>query len=393
MAIDKYQNDKSYQCIDLDSIVVSVTGQCNIYCSYCQNRPAMERFKTNIIPDRLLFKIFSELAESFSAKRITITYTGGEPLLAGKEFYSEVLKAQTKYFPKDTEILNIIQTNGTLIDASWAAFFKENSIFVSLSIDGPEDIQNIHRPYMNGKGTFIDVMRAIELLRTNGNHYGLICVVSEISAIHAARIVEFLLSLEPDIIAFLPCVQFGPVLKPATFGDFNMLAFDAWIDPRINPKSIPIRTFRDIWLKVAGIPTETECGFVGRCPSHPNIDVEGNVRICDQFLGVHEGILGNINEHSLIEIFNNEKTTDILRYSNDIPSECRRCRYLSLCGGGCVFSRVSNNGMEYFCIGRKRMFEHIIETYSRMLGVDWNPISIKITNGGETDGHSKKVGN
>ncbi len=357
----------------LHSVVLSVTSRCNISCSYCQNHPFMQQCRDQFMPEKVLFEVFSQLAAFDHGDDIFFTYSGGEPLLAGKSYFNKIIKMQREHFGSKTKVINIIQTNGTLLDDSWISLLKDNEIFVSISVDGPEDIHNSQRPYKDGEQTFADVMRAISILKSNGIHYGVLGVITEASAKHSQEIVEFLLSLEPEIIAFLPCVQYGPVLQPDTFGEFNISAFDAWIDPLINPRAIPIRTFRDIWLRMSGFPVEGECMLTGLCPSHPNINTDGSVWVCDQLLGEPQAQLGNVNHESLDQIFRNETTLRFLKYSIDIPLECKQCEFISLCGGGCLFSRLNNNGMEYYCNARKRLFRHIINRVQGMLGNEWSP--------------------
>ncbi|WP_262302982.1 hypothetical protein [Neobacillus niacini] len=59
---------------------------------------------------------------------VPFAWQGGEPLLAGIDFFKKVVHFQAKYAPNHTIIGNAIQTNGTLIDQEWANSLK-NIIF------------------------------------------------------------------------------------------------------------------------------------------------------------------------------------------------------------------------------------------------------------------------
>jgi uncharacterized protein len=61
-----------------------------------------------------------------------------------------------------------IQTNGTLLDSEWAAFFKEHDFLVGISIDGPRDMHDAYRVNKGGKGPFEQVMRGLALLQEHG---------------------------------------------------------------------------------------------------------------------------------------------------------------------------------------------------------------------------------
>ena len=44
------------------------------------------------------------------------------------------------------------QTNGTLLDDAWAAFFAEHGFLVGLSIDDPPEVHDTYRVDKGGKG-------------------------------------------------------------------------------------------------------------------------------------------------------------------------------------------------------------------------------------------------
>ena len=60
---------------------------------------------------------------------VSFAFQGGEPTLAGLEFFERVIRYQEQYLKesgkKDLHIHNAIQTNGFLIDEKWAAFFTD----------------------------------------------------------------------------------------------------------------------------------------------------------------------------------------------------------------------------------------------------------------------------
>ena len=54
----------------------------------------------------------------------SFAFQGGEPTLAGLDFYRQVVVLQKQYAKPGVEIRNAIQTNGYTIDEEWAAFFS-----------------------------------------------------------------------------------------------------------------------------------------------------------------------------------------------------------------------------------------------------------------------------
>ena len=102
-----------------------------------------------------------------------------EPLLAGLDFFRRAVRFQ-RHYAGGKRIVNTLQTNGTLITAEWAAFFRHNNFLVGLSLDGPEVIHDRFR---------MDRDEAIRHLYGN--------VVERTARIRPYRIVVAPLEIEP----------------------------------------------------------------------------------------------------------------------------------------------------------------------------------------------------
>ncbi|MNC80403.1 hypothetical protein D3C75_1331830 [compost metagenome] len=63
-------------------------------------------------------------------------------MLAGLDFFEEVVALQHKYTPLHGRADNAIQTNGTLITGRWAHFLKKHHFLVGVSLDGPKEIHD-----------------------------------------------------------------------------------------------------------------------------------------------------------------------------------------------------------------------------------------------------------
>ena len=69
---------------------------------------------------------------------IKVTFHGGEPTLAGYGFYKAFFRAQQELVCKyQVNIKNIITTNGLLLTNELIDLFKENSVQICISYDGP----------------------------------------------------------------------------------------------------------------------------------------------------------------------------------------------------------------------------------------------------------------
>ena len=68
-----------------------------------------------------------------------------------------------------------ITTNGILVDDAWVELFKAHDISVTVSLDGPEEINDKYRIDFKGRGTLAQTLKDW-CLRTTGFDPGLISV-------------------------------------------------------------------------------------------------------------------------------------------------------------------------------------------------------------------------
>lgn len=113
---------------------------CNLECDYCYYLD-----KKSLFPKGEVFRMRPEVLEAYVSSFIASSpgpivhfgWHGGEPTLAGVDFYRRVIELQQRYLPAGWRCLNNLQTNGTLLDERWCSFLAEHQFTVGISIDGP----------------------------------------------------------------------------------------------------------------------------------------------------------------------------------------------------------------------------------------------------------------
>jgi uncharacterized protein len=80
--------------------------------------------------DEMLETYIRQLIEAHQTPEVTISWQGGEPTLMGLDFFQRSVAYAEKYRRPGMTIYHTIQTNGTLVNDAWAAFFKENDFLV-----------------------------------------------------------------------------------------------------------------------------------------------------------------------------------------------------------------------------------------------------------------------
>jgi uncharacterized protein len=351
--------------------------------------------------------------EASDGRSVFFSWHGGEPLLAGIDFYRRVVEMEKRMAPEGCVITNGIQTNATLIDDEWGAFLKEEGFYAGVSIDGPERFHDLNRKRAGGSGTFNSVLKGIETLRAYGVQHELLCVVSSDNVSSPLEVYRFLKGLGAGYISFLPLVErqgsrrggavrqsregassgaglqgkgagntqasAGPgavdpemtghqpiagvtdsTVGPVAFGRFLSAVFDEWIEQDIG--RVKVQVFEEA-LRSAFGQEHTLCIFRPECGAVPVVEMNGDFYSCDHF--VDEGYrIGNIMERSLASLLDDPRQIEFGRAKkNRLPRWCLDCEVLEMCNGECPKNRFitapdGEPGLNYLCKGYRYFFNH-----------------------------------
>lgn len=355
----------------------TVSEDCNLACDYCYystcgGRPGPRR---NRIDRALLEKTIREymaLAQGFAG----FAWQGGEPLLAGLEFFEEVVRLEIRYAPPGVSVGNALQTNGTLLDDDWARFFRRYNFLVGVSLDGPREIHDAHRVTATGKGSFDLVMRRIGHLRDHDVDFNILTVLHQDNVEKPRELMAFYARDGFHYVQFIPGMDFRArspdtppryLITPEQYGRFLCETFDIWYNDGAPVMSV--RLFDNALGVYAGREAEA-CQYRRTCSRTLVLEHNGDAYPCDFYLSDRYR-LGNVGTDGLQRILEHPAYRDFLRLKEALPEECRRCDHLRLCYGGCPRNRTWDGsggiaGPEYFCSAYRRFFDHAHERLQRL---------------------------
>ena len=156
---------------------------CNMRCEYWYYLHTAGSNAEGRMSPGTLRKLLENYFAAAPGPAVTITWHGGEPMLAGLDFYREAVEAERELRPPGMESRNNLQTNGLLLDESWCRFLAENRFDVGVSIDGPAAVHDRYRKDASEQGTFDRVVRGIRLLQSHGIQPDLLCTVTSDTAL------------------------------------------------------------------------------------------------------------------------------------------------------------------------------------------------------------------
>lgn len=353
-------------------LVVKVVGNyCNLRCSYCfyQDNDQQE---ITVMSNELVEKIIKQYL-AIDQPSYTFIWHGGEPILAGLEFYQHIINIQNLHKKPGQEINNAIQTNATLINDEWAIFLKKNNFEVGVSIDGCEKSHNQFRCHNGGEGSFQSVLRGIKALQRNGISPGYIQTITKAILENAADDFMFfteVINAKSWGMNYYVDKSGGKMSEETVTADemanHVIKYIDLWLAR--NDKDLNIREIENYFRPFLEREANT-CDFSGYCGHFLCIDWNGDVYPCDRLSNLANFFLGSLESHNFLDILNDSALSDHRENMALLGEECSDCRWLQYCFNGCIHHRSPNELNKFhYCEGRKKVFAYV-ETLALKFGI------------------------
>ena len=341
-------------------IIKPVGDFCNLECTYCfYNAHDQDLF--HLMAPVVLEKFIREHL-SLAVGAVDFIWHGGEPLLAGIEFYESVVALQRQWARAGQTISNHIQTNATLVDDRWAEFFGSHHFQIGVSLDGDRESHNGCRVDKGGRGTFDRVRHGISVLERHHIRFGVIQVLTRHNLPNQDADFRFfvdrlgLRKWSVNVVADTSGCDPGRALGPSNSElDGAMQRYIALWMAR-NDDELKIRDIDDLVCAALG-KRSGHCAYSGTCAGYYCLNWDGRVFPCDSLTTVPSLCLGDLVQQPLEEILSGSRRRDYLMAIRSLPEDCNACEWLRCCHNGCPAQRVGGIGGKYrFCDARRSLF-------------------------------------
>ena len=224
----------------INLLIKPASSLCNMRCHYCfyadeaANREIPSMGVMSETTAELL--VTRALAAAGMQGGVGFTFQGGEPTIAGKQFFRAFIEIVKRLNTGNVSVNYRIQTNGLAIDEEWVSFFAKNDFLVGISVDGDKTLHDEFRVDTAGKGTWTRIQKNIRLLQQMGVECNLLCVVTRRCAKSAVRCYHAMKKTGVQFLQFIPCLD--PLgeergrrkwsLTPKDYGEFLCALFDEW---------------------------------------------------------------------------------------------------------------------------------------------------------------------
>src|SRR5690242_7929491 len=161
-------------------LIKPASAVCNLDCAYCFYLDREADPYKDLPARRMSFDTLERLVDTYlfySYPNSTFAFQGGEPTLAGLDFFTTLVRLQQQYWLIGQSVPNSHQTNACLIDRYWCALFREYNWLLGVSLDGPEEINDRYRFNKGGHGTWKRVMQSVDTLQAEKVQFNILCVL------------------------------------------------------------------------------------------------------------------------------------------------------------------------------------------------------------------------
>jgi uncharacterized protein len=336
----------------LQRIVLNVTNQCNLACTYCYEYSEDKIAKSDGKPKYMTASIAESaidmlIEESADRPSIHVTYFGGETLLNFPMLSSSVAYARRRCEETGKQVEFSLTTNATLLTEPIVEFLSEHKVGVTVSIDGDRELNDKMRVFADGRGSYDVIVPRIKMLlaRHKTNSIGARVTLSS-TVSHVRRIYEHLTqevgfnavgfspaTANPERIYYLGKKKMNNVL-----GGFEELAWEYrdWaLAGRQHGFTNVNDTLKDLHSGISkAYPCGAGLGLLG-------VGTGGDINICHRFVDSDHGKMGHV-EHGGVDQAAREQFLDT--HHVGARYDCHTCWARPTCAGGCYHEAFTHYG-------------------------------------------------
>lgn len=336
----------------LQRIVLNVTNQCNLACTYCYEYSPDKISKTEGKPKYMTADVAEAsidmlIKESEDRPSIHVTFFGGETLLNFPMLRSSVEYAKRKCAEAGKHVEFSLTTNATLLTEQVVDFLAEHRVGVTVSIDGDRELNDKMRVFSDGRGSYDLIVPRVKMLleRHKTNSIGARVTLS--SGVHHVRRIYEHLTQEVGFYAvgFSPATanpkrlySIGETKMGNVLEGFEDLAWeyrDRALEGRHHGFTNVNDTLKELHNGISkAYPCGAGLGLLG-------VGTAGDVNLCHRFVDSDTGQMGHVKNGGV-----NHEARDEFLNTHHIGAryDCHTCWARPVCAGGCYHEAFVHYG-------------------------------------------------
>lgn len=315
----------------LSSLVLHVAHDCNLRCGYCYADYGRYGDAFGMMNVEMAVahvdKFFDQLADR---QQVHVTFFGGEPLMNMPVVFAAHARAKERAQAEGRAIAWGLTTNGTLLTPELADFFRSENFTVTVSIDGPPDVNDRLRPMEGGGGSYQTIMDRVRSSKVDA----VARVTLTRRSTDVARIVRHLIAAGFREVGVSPVASGNDRFDldasdlERVLEGMKVLADDfvAWAK---EGRVLPFSNIRALVGQIAaGEPRPLPCGAGTALAAADN---KGDLYACHRLVGTEAFKIGSLAEG----VDAPRRAALIASMHPRDRAPCQSCWARYLCGGGC----------------------------------------------------------
>lgn len=348
------------------------TMGCPANCSYCWSSETTSLVMTKETMDQII-----EWLKDFKTEPTTFTFHGGEPLLAGYDFYkyslNEISTKLESLYPAYA-----IQTNLWKMDDKLASLFKEYEVPIGSSLDGPKELNDLQR----GPGYFEKTLKGYEIAKKHGLRVSFISTFTNYSIKHKEEIFNFFkengfnMKIHPALPSIKSHKSDNFALEPEDYGELQLYLLDQYLDlaDQIELKNM------DHLCKGVFMKTGFVCTYVDCMDTTFAVGPDGYIYPCYRFVDMPDYAIGHVRDKPTYEELMDTKAEKLLHeYKEFVDNDCKDCKHIDYCRGGCPYNALTMTDhkvekVDPHCTAYKMIFDKICQLMDEQLNFSFDQL-------------------
>lgn len=319
--------DINFDEVNYEQLYLAVSESCNFRCKYCRQQKS--HVLANMSLDEIKYAIDTFLSVSKSPK--SVVFFGGEPLLnfEGIRYAIEYIRTL------NPNISFSMVINGSLCKPEIASYFAQNNVEVIVSLDGPKEIHNASRLNLNGKSTYQEALKGYLNLKEAGCVTGITTVIGPHNENQFDELINWAIELAPNSLGF--CLPHGDKSNYA----MGLTSFEKVHKEMLRAFNIfhkkgiyLVQIEQKLKAFILGCSIPFECKACGKrlvaCKGAKFGICEGAITKSEYFFSDVHKLKSCVKEY--------KKTSPYYIQS------CRSCIAYRICGGSCVYDKITRFG-------------------------------------------------
>lgn len=337
-----------------------LTLRCNHACSYCQISPETPDAKGFDMDEETARKSV-DLALRTPSRAVCIEFQGGEPLLNWPVLKYVVEYALELNKQKNKNLKFSLVSNLTLMDEEKLQFLLDHNVNICCSLDGPEEIHNKNRAYLEKGGSYAPLAKHIRMIQEaitkkreeSGEVFvdslSALTTITRYSLPHWKEIVDEYLKFGFTSIFLRPLSPFGFERRTTKiigyeaeeFVNFYMKAVDYILELNLRGQLFVERNACYVLKKILEgndpgfLELRSPCGAgIGQMAFNP----DGRIYTCDEGrmaarMGYENFFIGNVQKSEFNDLIDNDVVkTSCISSCLESHAGCTDCVYKPYCG-------------------------------------------------------------